>query len=77
MYKFCVNTNSKESACNAGHLGSTLGSGRFLGEGNVNPLHFSCLENFTEVYSPWGCKDLDTTERLFCLFVLFYLCFGK
>ena len=35
----------KESACNAGDLGSILGSGRSPGEGNGNPLQYSCLEN--------------------------------
>ena len=35
----------KESACNAGGLGSIPGSGRFPGEGNGNPLQYSCLEN--------------------------------
>ena len=35
----------KESACNAGDLGSIPGSGRSPGEGNGNPLQFSCLEN--------------------------------
>ena len=35
----------KESACNAGGLGSIPGSGRSLGEGNGNPLQYSCLEN--------------------------------
>ena len=38
-------SNSKESTCNAGNLGSILGSGRFPGEGNVNPLQYPCLEN--------------------------------
>ena len=36
---------SKESACNAGDMGSIPGSGRSLGEGNGNPLQYSCLEN--------------------------------
>ena len=36
---------SKESARNAGDLGSILGSGRSPGEGNGNPLQYSCLEN--------------------------------
>ena len=36
---------SKESACNAGDLGSILGSRRSSGEGNGNPLQYSCLEN--------------------------------
>ena len=35
----------EESACNAGDLGSILGSGRSPGEGNGNPLQCSCLEN--------------------------------
>ena len=35
----------KESACNAGDLGSIPGLGRFPGEGNGNPLQYSCLEN--------------------------------
>ena len=37
--------NSKESACNVGHLGLILGSGRAPGKGNGNPLQYSCLEN--------------------------------
>ena len=36
----------KESACSAGnHLGLIAGSGRALGEGNGNPLQYSCLKN--------------------------------
>ena len=35
----------KVSACNVGDLGSTPGSGRSPGEGNGNPLQYSCLEN--------------------------------
>ena len=38
-------SNRKEPACNAGDLGSMPGSGRFSGEGNGYPLHYSCLEN--------------------------------
>ena len=36
---------SKESACNAGDLGSIPRLGRFPGEGNGNPLQYSFLEN--------------------------------
>ena len=32
-------------ALNAGELGSIPGSGRSPGEGNGNPLQYSCLEN--------------------------------
>ena len=35
----------KVSACNAGDLGSIPGSGRSPGEGNGNPVQYSCLEN--------------------------------
>ena len=35
----------KVSAHNAGDLGSIPGSGRSPGEGNGNPLQYSCLEN--------------------------------
>ena len=35
----------KVSACSAGDLGSIPGLGRFPGEGNGNPLQYSCLEN--------------------------------
>ena len=60
-------SDGKDSACNAGSLGSIPGSGRPPREGNGNPLQYSCLENptWTEVSgvdSPWGLKELDTTE---------------
>ena len=51
----------KESTCNAGDLGSIPRSGRSLGEGKGYPLQYSGLEN---LYSPWGRKESDTTERL-------------
>jgi len=35
----------KASAYNAGDLGSIPGLGRSAGEGNGNPLQYSCLEN--------------------------------
>ena len=48
--------------------GSIPGLGKFSGEGNGNPLQYSCLENFTDReawwYSLWGLKESDTTERL-------------
>ena len=37
--------SGKESACNTGDLGSIPGLGRYPGEGNGNPLQYSCLEN--------------------------------
>jgi len=45
-YKY--GSDSKESACNAGDLGLIPGLGRSPGEGNSNPLQYSCLENFMD-----------------------------
>ena len=41
-------SDGKASACNAGDPGSIPGSGRSPGEGNGNPLQYSCLENSTD-----------------------------
>ena len=40
--------------------------GKSPGEGNGNPLQYSCLENPTDggAWCPWGCKESNTTERL-------------
>ena len=51
-------SDCKESACNMGDLGSMSRSGRSPGEGNGNPLQYSCLEG----YSPGGHKESDPTE---------------
>ena len=45
----------------------SLGSGKFPGEGNGNPLQYPCLENPMDGgawggYSPQGRKESDTTE---------------
>ena len=42
---FEFGSDGKASAYNAGDLGSIPGSGRSPGEGNGNPLQYSCLEN--------------------------------
>ena len=39
------NSDGKVSAYSAGDLGLILGSGRSPGEGNDNPLQYSCLKN--------------------------------
>ena len=62
-------SDGKESACNAGDLGSVPGSGRFLGEGHGYSLQYSCLGNAHGQrslvgYSPRGLKESDTTEWL-------------
>ena len=40
-----IGSDGKESVCNARDLGSVPGLGRSPGEGNRNPLQYSCLEN--------------------------------
>ena len=45
MRGFPDGSDGKESACNAGDLGSIPGLGRSPGGGHGNPLHYSCLEN--------------------------------
>ena len=42
---FTGGSDNQESACNASDLGSISGSGRASGEGNGNPLQYSCLED--------------------------------
>ena len=48
-------SDSKESACNARDPGLIPGWGRAPGEGNGNPLQYSCLEN------PMDGEDWQTT----------------
>ena len=60
--------DSKESACNAGDLGSIPGLGRSPEGGHGKPLQYSCLENphgqgSLAGYRPQGCKELDTTKH--------------
>ena len=66
---FPCGSAGKESACNVGDLDSIPGLGRSPGGGHGNPLWYSCPENphgqrSLAGYSPWGRKELDTTERL-------------
>ena len=62
-------SDSKESSCKVGDLGSVPGVWRSPGGGHGDPLQYSCLENphgqrSLVGYSPSGCKELGTTERL-------------
>ena len=45
LIDFPGGSDGKASAYNAGDPGSISGSGRSPGEGNGNPLQYSCLEN--------------------------------
>ena len=56
-----------KSVCNAEDLGSIPGLGRSPEEGNGNPLQYlkdPHGQRSLVVYSPWGHKELDMTERL-------------
>ena len=66
---FPAGPDGRESTCKAGDLGSIPGLGRPPGRRHSNPLHYSSLENphrqrILAGYSPWGCKESDTTEQL-------------
>ena len=51
---FPVGSDGKESAFNVGDLGLISGSGRSPGEGNGNPLQYSCLENSMDGGAWWA-----------------------
>ena len=73
LYDFPGGSDSKPSVYNVGDLGSIPGSGRFPGEGNGNPFQYPCLENPMDsgAWCPCGCKESDTTERLYFTMVLY------
>ena len=53
-------SDSKESACIVGDLGSVPGLGRSPGEGNGKPLSILAWKSHVWSlvgYSPWGCKE--------------------
>ena len=52
--KFPGGSDGKESACNAGDMGSIPGLGRSPGQGNGNPLQYSCLENSMDRGAWWA-----------------------
>ena len=58
-------SDGEESTCSAGDTSSIPKSGRSSGEGNGNPLQYSCLENSMD-RGAWqatgGRKESDTTE---------------
>ena len=76
---FSINNSwlGKESACSAGDPGSIPGSGGSPGEGNGNPLQYSCLENPTDrgawqatvhavssVRHNWATKEREHKQNL-------------
>ena len=71
MEAYPYSSVGKESACSAGDSGSIPGSGRSPGEGNGNPLQYSCLENPMDRGAWWAMvhgvarvgHDLAAKER--------------
>ena len=63
---FLAGSVVKNLPASAGDLGSVPGLGRSPGEGNDNPLQYSCLGNpmdrgTTVGHSPWGRKRVGQT----------------
>ena len=62
-------SDGNDSGCNAGDPGLILGLGRSPGEGNGNPLQYSCLVNPMDRGASWATvhgvtKDTDMTQQL-------------
>ena len=55
-------SDDKASACNAGDPGLIPGLGRSPGEGNGNPLQYSCLENSMDG-GAWQAAVLSVAKR--------------
>jgi len=61
LWGFPGGSDGKESTCNVGEPGSIAGLGRSPGEGNGNPLEYSCLENpMTE--EPGGLQSTESQK---------------
>ena len=63
IWGFPGGSDSKESICNAGDAGLIPGLGRSPGEGNDNPLQYSCWRiSWTKEPQFIGLQRMDTTE---------------
>ena len=60
MVSFAGSSDGKESACNAGDLGSIPRWGRSLGGGKDYPLQYSCLENFMDREEPGRLEPMGS-----------------
>ena len=67
---FPCGSAGKESTCNAGDLGLIPGLERSPGAGKGYPTPVFWPGEFHGLYSPWGCKELDMTERLSLSYVI-------
>ena len=64
VFDFPGGSDGEASACNAGDQGSIPGSGRSPGEGNGNPLQYSCLENSMDGGAWWPTVPDTNQTRL-------------
>ena len=63
LQDFPGGSDGKASAYNAGDLGSIPGSGRSPGEGNSNPLQYSCWENPMDGGAWWATVHAVTKSQ--------------
>ena len=63
MQGFPGGSDGKASACNVGDPGSIPGSVRSPGEGNGNPLQYSCLENSMDGGAWWATVHRVTKSQ--------------
>ena len=77
IWGFAGGSDGKESICNAGDLGLIPGLGRSPGDGNGNPLQYSCLENSMDRGAWWATvhrvTESDTIEWLTLSLFFIYL----
>ena len=68
MGGFAAGSVVKNQPANAGDVGSIPGLGRSSGEGNVNLLQYSCLENPKDRGAWWATvhrhAEVDTTDHI-------------
>ena len=59
-WDFSGGSDCKESVCNVGNPGSIPGSGSSPGEGNGNPLQYSCLGKPMDREEPGGLQFMES-----------------
>ena len=57
---FLCGSESKESTCSVGELGSIPGMGKSPGKGNGNLLQYFCLENSMDREEPGRLQSLES-----------------